>query len=122
MALPNLSLKFNIMTVVFVAILVGLLLAACAWGCMNKGKLMENFENGTQQYDPYAPLKGITGGPVPLPENQLDFFFANKFDGSCCAKPQQYSSSTGCACISPEQMKYLNRRGGNNTEGGNNVD
>ena len=63
----------------------------------------------------YALLKDNKGGKVPLPKGELDFFYANKFDLSCCFKPQTYSSSTGCACISVDQMKYLNERGGNNT-------
>jgi hypothetical protein len=63
----------------------------------------------------YAPLAGNVGGQVPLPKNQLFMFYNNKFTPDCCYKPQQYSSSTGCACISPTQMKYISSRGGNNT-------
>ena len=63
----------------------------------------------------YAALKNNVGGEVPLPEDQMNFFYANKFDPACCFKPQQYSTGAGCACISVEQMKYLNERGGNNT-------
>lgn len=63
----------------------------------------------------YAPLAGNVGGKVPLAEGQLFFFYDNKFKPECCFKPQQYSSSTGCACISVDQMKHLNARGGNNT-------
>ena len=62
----------------------------------------------------YAGLEGNKGGPVPLPEGQLDFFFANKFDPACC-DTSSYSSSTGCPCTSPEQMAYLNERAGNRT-------
>ncbi len=64
----------------------------------------------------FAALKNNIGGSVPLPDGQMDFFYANKFDPSCCFKPQQYSTGTGCACISVEQMRYLNQRGGNNTK------
>ena len=64
----------------------------------------------------FAALKNNVGGSVPLPDGQMTFFYANKFDPACCFKPQQYSTGTGCACISVEQMKYLNERGGNNTE------
>ena len=62
----------------------------------------------------YSSLMGNTGGPVPLPDGQLYMFAQNKFRPECCNTPQQYASSTGCACISPEQMKFLNSRGGNN--------
>jgi hypothetical protein len=63
----------------------------------------------------YAPLAGNVGGKVPLPDDQMFFFYNNKFSPECCFKPQQYSSSTGCACISVDQMKHLSARGGNNT-------
>ena len=63
----------------------------------------------------YASLENNVAGQVPLPESQLFLFYNNKFSPDCCYKPQQYSSSTGCACISVEQMKYINSRGGNNT-------
>ena len=63
----------------------------------------------------YASLANNVGGKVPLPQNEHSFFYNNEFKPECCYKPQQYSSSTGCACISEEQMKYLSSRGGNNT-------
>jgi len=61
----------------------------------------------------YQHLEGNTGGNVPLAEGQLFMFDQNKFTPECC--PSTYSSSTGCLCASPEQMKYLNQRGGNRT-------
>ena len=125
MTIPNYTIKFNVMTVLILSCLVGFALGAIIICLTNNNVLVETFQNNISQpanYNQYAALKGIVGGQVPLPDNQLNFFYANKFDGSCCTKPQQYSSSTGCACISEEQMKYLNQRGGNNTEGGNNID
>lgn len=59
--------------------------------------------------DKHANYKGT---PVPL-ENTLFYFQDNEFKPECC--PTTYTSSTGCACTSPEQMKYLNERGGNRT-------
>ena len=53
------------------------------------------------------------GGPVPLPEGQLDFLYDNQFRPECC--PSTYSTGTGCACMSSEQIQYLNQRGGNRT-------
>jgi|688.fasta_scaffold118885_3 hypothetical protein len=50
--------------------------------------------------------------PIPLPEGQLDMFATTKFDGSCC--PNAFSTSMGCACMTPEQLGYLHNRGGNN--------
>lgn len=52
------------------------------------------------------------GTPVPL-ENTLFYFKDNEFKPECC--PTTYTSSTGCACSSEAQMKYLNERGGNRT-------
>ena len=60
-------------------------------------------------------LEGNVGGPVPLPEGELFMWRENKSDPNCC--PGIYSTSTGCICSSPEQMNYLNERGGNRTIG-----
>lgn len=73
----------------------------------------ESNETDTASGNPYQHLESNTGGPVPLPENQLFMFDQNKFTPECC--PSTYSSSTGCVCASPEQMNYLNQRGGNRT-------
>jgi len=50
--------------------------------------------------------------PIPLPKGQLDMFASTDFKPECC--PNTYSSSTGCACMTVEQLNYLNARGGNN--------
>ena len=49
-------------------------------------------------------------------ESDMLIFNNNKFSPDCC--PSAYSSSTGCLCATPEQMKYLNSHGGNRTLGG----
>ena len=54
-----------------------------------------------------------TGTQVPLPDGELFFFQNNQFKPECCPSP--YSASTGCACMSSEQIAYLNTRGGNRT-------
>jgi hypothetical protein len=61
----------------------------------------------------YEHLDANKGSPVPLQEGELFMFSKNKFDSSCC--PSTYSNSMGCACLSTEQAKYLNERGGNRT-------
>jgi hypothetical protein len=62
----------------------------------------------------YKSLDGNTQGlPVPLPEGKLAMFAKNRFDPTCC--PSTYSGSMGCVCETPQQMKYLNSRGGNRT-------
>lgn len=50
--------------------------------------------------------------PIPLPPGQLDMFATTEFKPSCC--PNTFSSSTGCACMTVNQYKYLVDRGGNN--------
>ena len=80
-------------------------------GVLNGWQNME--KDSWNSSDWFKHLEGNTGGAVPLPENQLAFFYKNKFDPSCC--PSTYSTSTGCVCESPEQANYLNQRGGNRT-------
>jgi hypothetical protein len=43
----------------------------------------------------------------------LFMFGDNEMRPECC--PSTYSGSTGCVCVSENQMKYLNERGGNRT-------
>jgi len=59
--------------------------------------------------------KDNVGTPVPLPEGELFFFADNKFKPECC--PSTYSDSMGCACLSQDQVNYINQRGGNRTLG-----
>ena len=61
----------------------------------------------------YSALEKNEGGPIPLPEDEMLIFDTNKFSPDCC--PSNYSNADGCVCASPEQMKYLNERGGNRT-------
>lgn len=62
----------------------------------------------------YKSLEGNPQGlPLPLKDNQLAMFANNKESPNCC--PSTYSGSMGCVCATPEQMKYLNERGGNRT-------
>ena len=49
----------------------------------------------------------------PLKNGEMVMFSKNKFKPECCPAP--YSSSTGCVCMTPEQINYLNTRGGNRT-------
>ena len=61
----------------------------------------------------YSDLEKNEGGSIPLKEDELLIFDSNKFSPDCC--PSTYSTGEGCLCASPEQMKYLNERGGNRT-------
>lgn len=55
-------------------------------------------------------VSGNVGTKVPL-EDTMVFYRDNEFKPECC--PSSYSSSTGCMCMSPEQVKHLALRGGN---------
>ena len=75
-----------------------------------------SWENKAELIKPYNILRSMednVGGRVPLPEGELLIFAENKFDPKCC--PSVYSNSSGCVCATPEQMSYLNQRGGNRT-------
>ena len=51
----------------------------------------------------------------PLPEGQLDMFYNTPFKPECCGSSGSvFSTSTGCACMNPSDVQYLNSRGGNN--------
>lgn len=74
--------------------------------------------NPLQQQQNTGLYSKLEGNVAPEPYSQidsgsLDFLSGNKFDAKCC--PATYTSSTGCACLSVEQAKYLNERGGNRT-------
>ena len=47
------------------------------------------------------------------PDEKLAFFARTQFKPECCGS--SYASSGGCACMSKQQMNYLNTRGGNRT-------
>jgi hypothetical protein len=50
--------------------------------------------------------------PIPLPPGQMDMFATTPFKPECC--PNTYSNSMGCACMTVEQLNFLNSRGANN--------
>ena len=64
---------------------------------------------------PYTQqLSTHTGPTVPLPEGQLFYFYDTAFSPGCCTPPYSgVSSSDGCACVTKEQVDYINQRGGN---------
>jgi len=70
--------------------------------------------NQNDKYNMHHRLEGNNVGLVPpLPNGRLDMLGENVSSPNCC--PSTYSSSTGCVCRTPEQVKYLNSRGGNRT-------
>lgn len=65
--------------------------------------------------DLYKKLEGNQArNPVEYVEGGgMSIFNDNMFHPKCCPSP--YSNSSGCACLSPEQVKYISDRGGNKT-------
>jgi hypothetical protein len=56
------------------------------------------------------------GAPISYPDvpptgDKLDMLTGQTFRPDCC--PSTYSSSSGCACLSEQQMDFLSNRGGN---------
>ena len=61
-----------------------------------------------------ATLKNNNGSVVPLESNNKLIFSKNRFAPECCfAAGSNYSTSTGCNCITEQQVKNINQRGGN---------
>jgi len=69
----------------------------------------EDKDNGYDTW--FQHLKENKGGSVP-PEH-LYMFQKNEARPECCSST--YSVSNGCLCVSEDQMKFLNKRGGNRT-------
>jgi len=69
-----------------------------------------DYTTSTQSVDLLSNLE--TNHVEPSEEGQKFFFAQNEMSPSCC--PATYSGSTGCVCATPEQMKFLMERGGNN--------
>ena len=68
--------------------------------------------SGWASTEPTADLKGT----APLPaaaakDNEIMFLVDNKVDSDCC--PSQFTTDTGCVCLSDEQKRLMASRGGN---------
>lgn len=59
---------------------------------------------------PYSKHEQYKKTNVP-PFPELSMFVNNKQSHACCPSP--YTGSNGCVCVTKEQLKYLNNRGGN---------
>ena len=127
-------LEIIIICLIVGAILGGHLLCSCSRIGMQEGMAVmgasvdyvmgeDTVNSWTNKANKYAANMGYNsasskysqnkGSPIPLPEGQLYMFSETEFKPECC--PTTYSSSTGCACISEEQVRYINQRGGNRT-------
>ena len=134
-------LGFHLNLLVVVAcVLLGMFLSChVLWSCVHtttaKKKVKEGLEvmGSALGYNMSSGVKGSWGsghhtnsiaqqlnthqGPkVPLAPGQLFFFADNDFSPACCVPPfSGVSSSDGCACVTKEQVDYINMRGGNRT-------
>jgi hypothetical protein len=134
----GLSCRLEVIIICFIIgfILGGHLLCSCSKIGLQEGMTMmgtslnwnnSEGQNGswTSKGNEYAKNMGYSesktkysqykGTPVPLAEGEMLMFKNNEFKPECC--PSTYSSSSGCACISQEQVSYINERGGNRTIG-----
>jgi hypothetical protein len=73
----------------------------------------DKYSHGMEYSSAQSKWSQYKGTPVPLPEGQMSMFADNEFKPECC--PSTYSNSSGCACITQEQINYINQRGGNRT-------
>ena len=73
----------------------------------------DKYSHGMEYSSAQSKWSQYKGTPVPLPEGQMLMFADNEFKPECC--PSTYSNSSGCACITQEQVNYINQRGGNRT-------
>ena len=64
--------------------------------------------NTASKYSSNTNIKG------PLQPGELYYFNKNEFSADCC-KGNMFRSDIGCPCMSKDQIKYLNQRGGNRT-------
>jgi hypothetical protein len=61
-----------------------------------------------------ANLEAHKGPVAPLEAGHMHLFAKNEFKPECCVPmSSNASSSDGCACITKEQVDYINMRGGN---------
>ena len=68
------------------------------------------FYQSQMGYAEYVKSLETNTSPVEgLNSHEMTFLANNRFTPECC--PSMYSSSTGCACITPEQGRFLNERG-----------
>ena len=82
---------------------------------VNADNYKDATSNGLNSGSPEYMKTDYKGTSVPLDDETLFFFGQNEFKPECC--PSAYSIGSGCACLSHDQMKHLNQRGGNRTSG-----
>ena len=138
MEMKLLGFKFRPL-VVLLCVLVGMAISGFVLGSCSKFTLTDikegfagmgapmNYEMGagvkgaydTRKLESIAPnLEANQASPLPLSPGQLFFFDKNEFKPECCVPPfSSVSNADGCACVTKEQVDYINMRGGNRSCG-----
>ena len=95
-----------------------------------KSKIIENFNNNLQYtiFEPSSNTVHSLSSVFKNPEFNLQSYNnvkidpgesllqKNKFLPECCFYNSEYSTSKGCACITPQQQEYLRSRGSNKSK------
>tara|TARA_R110002072_G_scaffold291829_2_gene460142 strand:- start:282 stop:656 length:375 start_codon:yes stop_codon:yes gene_type:complete len=113
----------------FLIVLLIIVLLGCLIYYLEQNKILENYSNYNNNFNNLTFASVSSEGDNPDYVNPLNsykqntcgsvnvnnFFKDLKFKPECCNKPNgsNYSNTQGCACMCPEQWKYLNSRGGN---------
>ena len=102
--------------VVILCILVGMIIggfALCSCAKITLQQVKEGFDEMGLEYQ-----NNTCGGSPPYANGEMFFFANNKFKPECCLNPiSSVSSADGCACVTKNQVDYINMRGGNRTNG-----
>tara|TARA_B100000927_G_C16463764_1_gene468903 strand:- start:241 stop:642 length:402 start_codon:yes stop_codon:yes gene_type:complete len=123
--------KIRLTHIIFGLIIISLLACHTLFSCSdfsravldslksNKEGFTVEVGNGVRPENSFVDYskKPVANTNVQVPPEELHFFANNEFNPDCC--PSSYTSSTGCACMTPEQLNYLNNRGGNRTSSEN---
>lgn len=116
-----------IFVLIFDKLTIFLVLLAINYYNSHKNKTSENYNNLSSRsaienyYDNTSELAKVFKNPElnlnsyndVLIDPEKVFLQGNKFLPECCFYNSEYSTSKGCACITPEQENYLLARGKN---------
>ena len=129
----NKYMKIFVSIIIFVLIFDKLTIAIVTgliYGYKNIGKNLENYNNflatnsSENYYDNIKELSKVFKHPElnynsynnVIIDPEKVFLQDNKFLPECCFYNTEYSTSKGCACISPDQENYLLARGTNKSK------
>lgn len=79
----------------------------------NNKKIINDDNEKKHEINIYKDLETNVNKKTKSSDNPMSFFENTEFSAECC--PSNYTTSSGCACMTPEQMKFLGQRGGNRT-------